>query len=172
MKADDKSIKKITLTDGINAPTRLEFEGLVATPLGREDVDMDLEAVNSSIEIIQRLRGGSWPSGRITRDVNLLDLAAHEREFREASSFAYAVRNTDGGYVGCFYLYGMGYRTALSDELAEYDLDASWWVSSEAYGRGEYDALYVALKSWLKNDFKIENPYFSNTIIPSEDNKI
>lgn len=160
-------VQKFELPDGFAAPTELHYEHLVARPLTRNDLEDDLEGVNSSIEIIQRTRGGGWPEEPLQADFDLLDLAWHEREFRDASSFAYVVYDTDDGYVGCFYLYPMGQRTILTEENRRHDVDVSWWVTTEAYGRGEYGVAFAALKQWLAHDFPFQNPYYSNKEIPA-----
>jgi len=160
-------IKKFRLPEDFSAPTRLEFEELVAEPLSRKDVQADMEAVNSSLEIIRKTRGGSWPVEAVTEEFNFLDLAWHEREFRDGDSFAYAVRSSSGEYIGCFYLYPMGLRTELTEELLSYDVDASWWVTTESYEQGYYIKLFSALQQWLK-EFPFSNVYYSNKEIPNE----
>ncbi len=159
-------IKKLHLPDGFKAPISLESQDLIAKPLNRKDVQPDMEAVNSSLEIIRKTRGGSWPAKAVTEEFNFLDLAWHEREFRDGDSFAYAVRDTSGKYIGCFYLYPMGLRTKLTEELMKYDLDASWWVTAEAYKQGYYEKLYEVLQHWL-SDFPAKNIYYSNKEIPA-----
>ncbi|MDB5179354.1 MAG: hypothetical protein JWN01_1297 [Patescibacteria group bacterium] len=159
--------KKFHLPEGFAAPSELTADGFVARPLTRADLKPDLAAVNSSIAIIQQTRGGSWPSEELTEDFDFLDLAWHEREFRDASSFAYVVYDTKRAYVGCFYLYPLGHRTELSEAVLEYDVDASWWVSQEAYNNGLYVKLYAALQIWLKDNFPFKKVYFSNKEIPS-----
>ena len=154
-------IKKLHLPDGFKAPVSLEFQDLIAKRLNRRDVQPDMEAVNSSLEIIRKTRGGSWPAEAVTEEFNLLDLAWHEREFRDGDSFAYAVRDASDNYIGCFYLYPMGVRTLLSEELLDYDVDASWWVTNEGYEQGYYQKLSDALHQWLK-DFPFTNVYYSN----------
>ena len=161
-------IKKFRLTEDLSAPTSLKFEDLIAAPLSRKDVKADMQAVNSSLEVIRQTRGGSWPAEAVTEEFNFLDLAWHEREFRDGDSFAYAVRNTSGVYIGCFYLYPMGLRTKLTEELLAHDVDASWWVTTESYEQGYYRKLFKALQQWLK-DFPFNNVYYSNQEVPNED---
>lgn len=48
---------------------------------------------------------------------------------REGGSFTYAVYDSRGQYPGCCYLYPMGRRTPLTEELLTYDVDVSWWVT-------------------------------------------
>lgn len=166
--------KPLALPDGFTAPTRLEYEGLVATPLGREHVLEDLAAVNASRALIRRTRGGAWPEGELTEEFNFLDLAWHEREFRDGDSFAYAVHEQQQPsepalYVGCFYLYPMGSRTKLTTpQLAVHDVDTSWWVAVDAFERGHYQTLHRALLVWLAQSFPFfQNPYLSNVDIPA-----
>jgi hypothetical protein len=42
----------------------------------------------------------------------------------------------------------------------------SWWVTPDAYHRGFYAKLYVALRSWAGDAFPFKNAYYSNAEIP------
>jgi hypothetical protein len=154
-------IKKFSFPSDFRAPVQFAFEDLSARPLTRSDLKADMEAVNSSIETIRKTRGGTWPEEEVSEEFDLLDLAWHEREFRDGGSFAYVVYDATERYIGCFYLYPMGVRTELTEGLLDYDMDASWWVSTEAYEQGYYDKLYAALQLWLK-EFPVESIYYSN----------
>jgi hypothetical protein len=160
-------IKKYNLPTNFEAPIELTFDGLIAKPLTRADLKDDLDAVNSSIEIIKKTRGGTWPEGQLSEEFDFLDLAWHEREFRDTSSFAYVVCDDSSKYIGCFYLYPMGHRTELSEELLKYDIDASWWVTSDAYAKGYYERLYYGLQSWLTTAFPFKKIYYSNKEMPA-----
>lgn len=163
----DKFIKRLPIPNGFVAPERLTYENIVAVPLKRVHLQDDLKAVNSSIETIQQTRGGSWPAEELTEEFDFLDLAWHEREFRDANSFAYVVYDMDGEYVGCVYIYPMGVRTKLSEELLQYDADVSWWVTKEKYENGDYEKLYEAIRFWVK-EFPFSTIYFSNKLIPEK----
>ena len=158
--------KAIVLSDGVSAPARLAHADFYAKTLTREDLVADMEGVNSSIETIRKTRGGSWPSAPVERDFDLLDLAWHEREFREASSYAYVLYSNEGEYLGCVYLYGLGIRTPLTDETIEYEVDASWWVTTKAYESGYYEKVYEALQKWLPEEFGFSKIMYSNKVIP------
>jgi hypothetical protein len=162
-------VKKLSLPSGFTPPHALMHENLKARPLTRQDLAADLEAVNSSIAIIQKTRGGSWPAEQLSEEFDLLDLAWHEREFRDGSSFAYVVYDTNDKYIGCFYLYPVGVRAALTKELLQYDVDASWWVTAEAYEQGYYEKLYAGLQRWLASEFPFKNVYYSNRELPNEE---
>ena len=61
--------------------------------------------------------------------------------------------DADGQYLGCCYLYPVGGRTPLTEELLGYDVDVSWWVTPQAYERGYYTKLYAALGTWIEGAF-------------------
>jgi RimJ/RimL family protein N-acetyltransferase len=160
--------KKLRLPPGFSAPTRLVYEDVVAQALTRDHLAEDVRGINASIDLIQRTRGGGWPTEPVTEEFNFVDLVWHEQEFREGTSFSYAVYDTDGGYLGCCYLYPMGHRTELSEELLHHDVDVSWWVTPDAYERGYYEKLYRALGSWVAEQFPFESPYYSNAEVPRD----
>jgi hypothetical protein len=159
--------KKLVLPEGFAAPERLTHGDIVATVLGREDLDDDVRGINSSIDLIRRTRGGGWPDEPVTPEFNFVDLVWHECEFREGFSFSYVVRDSDGGYLGCAYLYPLGRRTELTEELARHDVDVSWWVTQAGYDTGYYAKLYEALQLWVADEFPFTEPYYSNVEIPA-----
>jgi hypothetical protein len=159
-------IKKLDLPAGFAAPTRLAHDGIVATAIARSNLEDDVRGINASIELIQKTRGGGWPEDPVTEEFNFVDLVWHELEFREGMSFTYAVYDDGGGYLGCCYLYPMGRRTELTEELLGYDVDVSWWVTPDGYARGYYAKLYAALQHWLAEEFPSWRAYYSNREIP------
>lgn len=159
-------IKSLPIPSGYRAPAELTADGLYARALSRADLEDDVRGINSGIELIRRTRGGDWPPAQITEEFNFVDLVWHEAEFREGFSYSYAVYDTEGGYLGCCYLYPMGRRTALTPELLDHDVDVSWWVTPDAYERGYYTKLYEALRGWLAESFPFTRPYYSNREIP------
>jgi hypothetical protein len=102
----------------------------------------------------------------VTEEHNYVDLVWHELEFREGISFTYAVHEDGAAYLGCCYLYPMGRRTDLTDELMRYDVDVSWWVTPDGYARGYYAKVYAALRRWLADEFPFWRAYYSNREIP------
>ena len=161
-------IRKLDLPPGFAAPTRLSYEDIVAAAITRADLHDDVRGINASIGLIQTTRGGGWPTEPVSEDFNFVDLVWHELEFREGSSLAYVVRDAAGDYLGCCYLYPMGRRTELSEQLLGYDVDVSWWVTPHAYERGYYQKLYRALRQWLDQEFPFRSPYYSNAEIPPD----
>jgi hypothetical protein len=163
-----KFIKKLELPAGYLAPQALAHGHLVAEAIGRQHLADDVRGINRSIELIRRTRGGPWPTEPVSEEFNFVDLVWHELEFRDGTSFTYAVYDSERTYLGCCYLYPMGRRTRLSEELLDRDVDVSWWVTPEAYARGDYQKLYRALRHWLDAEFPFRAPYFSNREIPRD----
>jgi hypothetical protein len=159
-------VKKLILPDGFDPPRRLTYEDVVATVLGRADLDDDVRGINASLDLIRRTRGGQWPEEPVTTDFNFVDLVWHECEFREGDSFSYVLRDADGGYLGCAYLYPLGRRSELTESLARHDVDVSWWVTADAYEAGYYERAYDGLQRWVIEDFPFTNPYWSNRELP------
>lgn len=159
-------IKSLQLPAGFEPPARLRYEDIRASAITRADNDDDVQGINASLELIRRTRGGGWPTAPVTADVNYVDLVWHELEFREGYSFAYVIRDDAGRYLGCCYLYPLGRRDPMTEELLAHDVDVSWWVTPDAYERGYYPKLYRALARWVGTEFPFTNPYFSNAEIP------
>jgi len=161
-------VKKLTVPDGFAAPTKLVHDDVVATAITRADLADDVRGINASLSLILRTRGGGWPTEAVTDEFNYVDLVWHELEFREGDSFTYVVRTAGGGYLGCCYLYPVGRRAPLSEALASYDVDVSWWVTPDAYASGYYTKLYRALRHWLAAEFPFWKAHYSNVEIPQE----
>ena len=110
-------VKRLQLPAGASAPRELAYDDVRASALTREHLDDDVAGINASLELIRRTRGGSWPSEPVTPEFNYVDLVWHECEFREGDSFTYGLYNGSGTYLGCFYLYPLGRRRPLTEEL-------------------------------------------------------
>lgn len=159
-------VKRLRVPAGYDAPTELADQDVRAHAISRADLRDDVAGINASQDLIRRTRGGAWPSGPVTEEYNYVDLVWHECEFRDGHSYTYALADADGGYLGCCYLYPMGTRTPLTEELVAHDVDVSWWVTPDAYEAGYYAKVHAALRRWLADDLPFENPYWSNREIP------
>lgn len=160
-------IRKFEVSPDQPVPERLVYEDVVARAISRADLREDVRGINASLEIIRRTRGGAWPDGEVTEEYNFVDLVWHEAEFRDGGSYTYAVYDTGGRYLGCCYLYPMGRRTSLTEELSTHDVDVSWWVTPTAYDEGYYTKLYQALRHWLAGQLPFTDPYYSNRELPA-----
>ena len=138
-------VKRLDLPEGWLAPTDLEYDDIRARAISRADLDDDVQGINASIELIRRTRGGRWPT----------------------EPFTYAVYDSHSQYLGCSYLYPMGRRAPLTEDLIRFDVDVSWWVTPDAYERGYYAKLYAALQRWIDVVFPFTRPCYSNSEIPT-----
>lgn len=73
-------------------------------PLAPDAVDEDFAAVVASERVLVGAYGGDWPRG-LTLEENRIDLAWHEREFTLCRSFSWVLRDAQGTYLGCAYVY-------------------------------------------------------------------
>ncbi len=73
-------------------------------PLGPGQAEEDFEVVTASESVLVGVFGGDWPKG-LTLSENRVDMGWHDREFTAKRSFAWIVRDTEGAYLGCAYLY-------------------------------------------------------------------
>jgi len=148
-------------------PPNLEGKDYIARKLTAKDVDLDYQAVMSSINIIHKTRGGKWPTPKITREDDLIDLCWHQREFEFKSSFAYTVMNRDETKcLGCIYFYPP--QTGMSDAASgkNSDVDISWWVTQEMYDKGFYKTLSFDIKEWVKEKWPFKKVFWANKNLP------
>src|SRR3990167_11564600 len=144
-------------------PEKLKQTDFLIRKLCARDVYVDYLAVMSSIDVIQKTRGGSWPTKDLTFEDDLIDLGWHQREFENKSTFAYTVFTPDNSKcLGCFYFYNPGFRKEID---SSYDVDISFWVTQEAYEDGLYKKLYEEIKEFVKL-WPFKKPYFSNDFLP------
>ena len=150
-------------------PPELTKDRYHARKLSAKDAKLDYQAVMSSVESIQKTRGGKWPTKELSFEDDVIDLGWHQREFENCSSFAYTVMNPEETKcLGCFYLYPMGFRTSIISKNVDCDVDVSWWVTQEMYDKDFYGELFRDIRVFLKKQWPFLKPYFSNTIIPEE----
>lgn len=160
--------KDLAVPPGTAVPRTLVHDPVRAHALTRADLDDDVRGINASLDLIRRTRGGSWPDGPVTPEGNYVDLVWHEAEFRDQRSFTYVLTAGDEGYIGCLYLYPVGRRTPLTEDLLRHDVDISWWVTPTAYDAGLYRRTYDAVRDWLaRGHLPFVAPHYSNTEIPA-----
>ena len=158
--------KKLAVPAGFVPPRELRYDDVVARGITRDDVAEDVRGINASLDLIRETRGGSWPTEAVTEGEIIVDEYWHECEFRDSKSFSFILRTDGRGYIGCAYFYPMGVRQPLTPDLAEHDVDVSWWVTPEAYQAGYYAKMHEALRQWATEDYPFERPHFSNARMP------
>ena len=158
--------KKLVLPAGFVQPRELRYDDVGARAITRDDVAEDVRGINASIDLIRETRGGSWPTEVVTEEEIIVDEYWHECEFRDGKSFSFILRTQGHGYIGCAYFYPMGVRRPLTPELAEHDVDISWWVTPDAHDAGYYGKAHEALQRWATEDYPFNRPFYSNARMP------
>jgi hypothetical protein len=87
----------------VDLPREVDLPPFRLTRLSMAEIDEDYAAVISAATVLEGL-WGDWPEG-LTREEDLIDLAWHAREFTLRRSFAWVVRDNEGTYIGCAYLF-------------------------------------------------------------------
>ncbi len=134
--------------DPVVIPPGIETEDLRIRILTVNDVVRDYDAVMSSIDHLRGVFGpsSSWPSPELTLEQDLIDLAWHQKEFQNRSSFAYTVMSLDESTcLGCVYVY--------PSEKAGYDAKVILWVRQSELKNGLDEKLYSAVRTWLSEEW-------------------
>ncbi len=152
------------IPDSFSVPEKLETPDFVIRKLCFDDAKLDYEAVTSSVDLINKTRGGDWPTTDLTLKDDEIDLGWHLREFENKTSFAYTVMSKDEKEcLGCLYLYPPGFRNRTSKDA---DVDVSFWVTQKAYKKGLYEKLYKTLDTWLNTSWPFKKIVYTNIEIP------
>jgi hypothetical protein len=72
-------VKKLQLPAGFAPPSRLTYEDVVATALSRANLSDDVRGINASVALIQKARGGGWPTEPTARHLGRRDGACLRR---------------------------------------------------------------------------------------------
>lgn len=159
-------LSAFVFSEDFNPPREARIAGYLIVPLAEHHVDMDVAAINSSLEKIKELRGGTWPSGPVDLDDNRRDLIVHQQEFERRTSFTYIILSEDEQTsAGCIYIYPPHHPFDESDKSgmpANADAAISCWVTQAAYDEGLYPKVHHFVGEWLRTDWPFERPYFSS----------
>ncbi|MEM7423547.1 MAG: GNAT family N-acetyltransferase [Pseudomonadota bacterium] len=126
--------------DGFDAPRHCDLGRYRLAILGPDDLQEDYDAVVESTERLVGRMGGSWPVG-LTLEEDLIDLHWHFKEFELNRSFAWIVRDGQGAYLGCAYVF-----PSFAGDHAEVAL----WVRSSRSPDEHEPALEALLMAWLQ----------------------
>lgn len=124
----------------IDLPRECNLGGFRLTPLSPDQVEEDYAAVMSSADV---LRGffGDWPEG-LTLEDDLVDLAWHEREFTTRRSFAWIIRDGDGHYLGCAYIFPAPGERGRAD--------VATWIRDMPDRLSTQDLFNALFRKWLE----------------------
>ncbi len=123
----------------VDWPRTFPLSDFTLTPLTMNEVHEDFDAVMKAAHLVSEVFG-DWPVG-LTIEENQIDLAWHDREFTERRSFAWIIRNAEGLYLGCFYIYpAMGSRGSA---------EATLWIGDVPERKQIAEDARAALLTWL-----------------------
>ena len=148
-------------------PPILKKEHYLLRKLKASDVYLDYIAVMSSIDIIRKTRGGSWPTPELTLEDDLIDLAWHQREFEHKTSFAYTIMNpSETECFGSVYFYPPDARMSHAKHDPGAEVNISWWVTQKMYDRGFYEELSFDIKEWVEKKWPFKKVAYVNKELP------
>ncbi|MEM9139957.1 MAG: hypothetical protein AAGB15_08990 [Pseudomonadota bacterium] len=122
--------------------------------LAPKAVQEDYAAVIESTDRLTGFMGGTWPRG-LTLEANGIDLCWHAKEFDLNRSFAWIVRNAEGIYQGCAYIF---------PDFGGTGAQVSVWIRSSADPETQEAALVSLMRDWLAGpdwpnmDFRFTTP--------------
>ncbi|MEM6622322.1 MAG: hypothetical protein AAF674_08855 [Pseudomonadota bacterium] len=102
-------------------------------------VEEDYQVVMDSAPRLRGFMGGDWPAGLSLAD-NRDDLAWHVKEFQANRSFAWVVRQEDGRYQGCLYIF---------PRFMEDAADVIIWARADNNPETHEAAMADAARKWL-----------------------
>ena len=141
------------IPEGFKVPPKLETSKFRLRMLTINDVDLDYDAVMSSVRYLEGVFGPDhrWPYPELSHEQDLIDLGWHQKEFQNRTSFAYTVMNlSETECLGCVYLY--------PTDKKSYDAMVILWVRES---RKDLDKeLYGAVVKWLNGEWPFKSPGF------------
>ena len=123
-------------------PAGLDTPEFRLRPLTPAVVDLDYDALMSSVDLIRAMFGRNWPTHDFTRAENLADLEEHAEECARREAFAYTVLSPDERTcLGCVY-----FNPPRGHPV---DVRVYLWVRQSASDQGLDPVLFRTVKQWL-----------------------
>ena len=157
---DSRSKRQFVPADFI-VPVKLSVARFTLRMLSIDDVDKDFEAVTLSAARVSNVWPDSgWTTGLTLRQ-NLIDLAWHEKEFQNRTSFAYTMVAPDESQVlGCVYFY--------PTDKAGHDAEVFLWVRKSAVENDLDEELFEVVHRWVVSVWPFERPAYPGRTISWE----
>jgi len=149
--------------DDFTVPPGLETDRMRLRMLTIHDAVKDFDAVMTSHDRLKTVfrPGSEWPTG-LTLEQNILDLAWHQVEFQQRTSFCYTVMAPDEARaLGCIYMYP-------ADRLG-FDAEITMWVREDEAETGLDAHLFEVVKAWVARDWPMQNPAYVGRDVSWED---
>lgn len=144
--AESRRAEDLLVPADFEVPLGLDTDRFRLRPLTPAVVELDYEALMTSIDHLNAMFGSKWPHPRFTLEENRQDLVEHQQEFEQRVAFAYTVLIPDEtACLGCVYINPP--RGAPAD--AAVDARVHMWVRQSAHERGLDPELFHAVKAWI-----------------------
>ena len=141
-------------------PTIAQSGFLKLRPLTIHDVIKDYDAVMTSCDHLWQRFGEAWgwPAADLTLEQDLIDLAWHQKEFQNKSSFAYCVLNLEESQVlGCVYVY--------PPKSKRVDADVWFWIRQSKLANNLENELHHFMLGWLAKSWPFNIVKLNNEIV-------
>ncbi len=145
------SQKASIVPDNFDVPDKFDTDSFKFRVLTTKYLEMDYDAVITSIDHLKGVFGpnSQWPQQDLTLQEDSTDLIWHENEYKNRSSFAYTVLNSDESQViGCMYIF--------PTSKTNYDAIIICWVRSSVLKYGLDELLYKTTKDWIEKKWPFE----------------
>ena len=140
------------IPNNFNPPQTLVADEFILRMLTVDDAVKDYDAVMTSVDHVRGVFGPNspWPMEDLTFEEELASLELHQKEFREQSSFAYAMMSLDESRcLGCVYI--------MPSDNARYDAVAVMWVRKSELSNGLDEKLFSAVRDWIAKEWPFKN---------------
>lgn len=145
--------------DDFVVPENLVTESFRLRMLTIHDAVKDYEAVMTSREHLQGVfgPGSNWPAADLSLEQDLIDLAWHQKEFQNRTSFAYTMMSLDEQRcLGCVYFY--------PTKATDYDAQIILWARQSELAGGLEVQLLKSVEDWVETTWP-----FSKVGFPGKD---
>lgn len=149
--------------ESFEVPPVLEASHFRLRKLTIHDVVKDYDALmNSFPHAMSTAPDAPWPAN-LSVEENLIDLAWHQKEFQNRTSFAYTVVTLDESMViGCVYI--------NPTRKIGYDAEVRLWTRPpEQFPNIDEKILKEAVEAWLKKEWPFQSAGFAGIDISMED---
>ncbi len=128
-------------------PEKLETDKFFLRMLSVDDVELDYDAVMTSISHLQKTKpfgpNSNFPPKDLTIEEDCASIKIHEKEIQNRDSFAFVVMNPAGTKsLGCVYIY--------PSVNHNYDAIVMMWVRQSELTNNLDEVLFLSVKKWIQ----------------------
>lgn len=141
---------KLFVPADFTIPQGLDTPYFHLRPLSPAVVELDYDALMTSISLLNAMFGPEWPTPSFTLEENMNDLVRHWDEFQKREAFAYTVLSPDEKTcVGCVYI--------NPPRNLPVDARVYMWVRQSAYDQGLDTVLFHTVKDWITESWPFKD---------------